>query len=120
MSALWERLKRPEIYLAALAATIAVLGADTLREPQKQWTARAYVSAIHLYQQRLSARLGARVKCRFEPTCSHYSEEAIKRYGIGRGLKMTASRLWRCRNDVTPGTRDPVPQSVRTADASGE
>ena len=120
MSALWERLKRPEIYLAIMVATAMLLGADALREPQNQWAARAYVAAIYFYQEHLSARLGARVLCRFEPTCSHYSEEAVMRYGIGRGLKMTASRLWRCRSGMTRGTRDPVPQSVQSADASSE
>lgn len=120
MSALRERLKRPEIYLAMMVTTAMLFGVDALREPRQQWSARRYVAVVHFYQEHFSARLGARVQCRFEPTCSHYSEEAVTRHGIGRGLKMTASRLWRCRNGVTRGTRDPVPQSVQSADASGE
>lgn len=34
--------------------------------------------------------------CNFEPSCSHYSQEAIRDYGLLRGLIMTGERLQRC------------------------
>jgi uncharacterized protein len=116
MSTLRERLKRPEIYLAAVAAFFVLAGADALREPQKQWSARGYVAVVHFYQRHVSGRIASRAQCRFEPTCSHYSEEAVERYGIGRGLRMTTARLWRCRSGVATGTRDPVPEVTQTAE----
>lgn len=46
--------------------------------------------------------------CRFEPTCSHYSEEAVRRHGYVHGLWLTARRLGRC-HPFNPGGYDPVP-----------
>jgi putative membrane protein insertion efficiency factor len=113
MSTLRQRLKRPETYLTLLASVFFLIGADALREPRRQWSARGYVAAVHLYQRHLS--LASRVQCKFEPTCSHYSEEAVDRFGIGRGLRLTAARLWRCRSGVTRGTQDPVPENTQAA-----
>lgn len=52
------------------------------------------LSALQLYQQRISPRIGP--KCGFKPSCSRYSVQAIRNYGILRGLVMTADRLLRC------------------------
>jgi uncharacterized protein len=49
------------------------------------------------------------VHCRFQPTCSRYSEEAMLAHGFPKGLWLTASRLFRCMPWVPAGTRDPVP-----------
>ena len=46
--------------------------------------------------------------CRFQPTCSHYALEAIKRHGFARGSWLTAKRLARC-NPFTKGGYDQVP-----------
>ena len=40
--------------------------------------------------------LGLRSPCRFYPTCSAYSIEAVKRYGALRGVEMILGRLMRC------------------------
>lgn len=34
--------------------------------------------------------------CRFQPSCSHYAEEAIRLHGPGRGVALAARRLLRC------------------------
>ena len=62
--------------------------------------------AIRLYQRAISPFL--LVACRYEPTCSEYSHQAISQHGLIRGLWLSMRRLARC----TPigGTGyDPVP-----------
>ena len=46
--------------------------------------------------------------CRFEPTCSRYAEEAVRRFGALRGASLAARRLLRCRPGAAAGY-DPVP-----------
>jgi len=46
--------------------------------------------------------------CRFTPSCSAYTYEAIDRYGVVKGGWMGVKRLVRC-NPFNPGGYDPVP-----------
>jgi len=47
--------------------------------------------------------------CRFEPTCSTYALDALREYGLLKGLAMSAWRLFRC-NPFVAGGLDPVPR----------
>jgi putative membrane protein insertion efficiency factor len=83
---------------------------DLRRDPSAQWTTAAAVGGIHLYQATLSpvyARLG--VQCRFTPTCSHYGEAVVSRFGVLRGGWLAAKRILRCGPWTPAGTADPAP-----------
>ncbi len=49
--------------------------------------------------------------CRFYPSCSTYSAEAIERYGVRKGLWLTLKRLSKC-HPFNPGGYDPVKNEV--------
>ena len=61
---------------------------------------------IRFYQRKISPLFGP--KCRFYPTCSAYTFEAIERYGAVRGVFLGIRRILRC-NLLFPGGVDPVP-----------
>ena len=63
------------------------------------------LGAIRLYQLTLSHLTPN--TCRFEPSCSRYSYEAILRHGLVRGGLMAVRRLSRC-HPFHPGGYDPV------------
>ncbi|MEG1603460.1 MAG: membrane protein insertion efficiency factor YidD [Cloacibacillus sp.] len=66
------------------------------------------IFCIRLYQAVLTPLLGGG-KCRFYPTCSHYAEEAVERYGALIGIWLSARRLVKC-GPWHPGGYDPVPE----------
>ena len=67
---------------------------------------RLFIVPIRLYQRVLSPWLPHR--CRFTPTCSQYTAEAIQKHGVVRGLWLGARRLLKC-HPFHPGGHDPVP-----------
>jgi hypothetical protein len=67
---------------------------------------RALLQApIIAYQRLISPAIPRR--CKYEPTCSRYAVEAIKEYGILKGLVLAGWRLLRC-NPWSYGGYDPV------------
>ena len=83
---------------------------DLRRPPSAQWTTAAAVGSIHLYQATLSPiyeKMG--VQCRFTVTCSHYGEEAIRKYGVAKGGYLASKRILRCGPWTAVGTVDAVP-----------
>lgn len=63
---------------------------------------------IAVYQYFLSPFLGS--ACRFHPSCSHYTREAIERHGALAGCYLGTRRLLRC-HPFHAGGLDPVPES---------
>jgi uncharacterized protein len=111
MSALRKRLKRPETYLAVLLLVAALAAIDSYRRPSAQVTARLYIAGVQLYQAVGRPLLKGHIRCRYRPTCSEYSIEAVSKHGIKRGPLLTVKRIDSCRTNVPMGTLDPVPSS---------
>jgi putative membrane protein insertion efficiency factor len=63
------------------------------------------IAPIVVYRRLISPALPRR--CKYEPTCSRYATEAIREYGILRGLVLAGWRLLRC-NPWSYGGYDPV------------
>jgi len=95
-------------WLLFVAFVALALGADNLRSPERQWSARALLAVIDLYQATASPVISAAgVNCRFEPSCSRYAEGAIHKHGAAGGVTRTAVRLARCGPWTPAGTVDP-------------
>ena len=67
---------------------------------------RLLLVLVEAYRVTLSPLLGG--FCRYQPSCSRYAEEALRRHGALRGARLTLQRLLRC-HPLRPGGFDPVP-----------
>ncbi|MBM3441426.1 MAG: membrane protein insertion efficiency factor YidD [Bacteroidetes bacterium] len=82
---------------------------DTTRQPYR-WIARVLavplILLIRFYQLALSPWIPA--SCRYTPTCSAYSIQALRKHGLFKGFRLTLARLSRCHPCGGSGY-DPVP-----------
>ncbi|MEO6811626.1 MAG: membrane protein insertion efficiency factor YidD [Isosphaeraceae bacterium] len=78
------------------------------RLPLRQWPGRLavnlLVATIRLYQITISPLFGS--ACRFEPSCSRYMIESLRKYGLIRGAWKGVCRVLRC-HPWHPGGYDP-------------
>ncbi len=82
---------------------------STMRPP---WYSAAGMAArlIRVYQKLVSPRLGK--NCRYTPTCSQYTLEAVERFGLIKGVGLGIRRIGRC-HPFAEGGYDPVPGDRR-------
>ena len=71
---------------------------------------RVFIGIIEGYQRWLSPMLGQ--NCRFHPSCSNYSIEAIKVHGSLIGSWLSFKRILKC-HPLHSGGLDPVPPKQR-------
>ncbi len=64
------------------------------------------LALIRIYQYAISPLIGRR--CRFFPTCSEYTAEALQKHGALKGARLGLKRICRC-HPWNPGGFDPVP-----------
>lgn len=65
-----------------------------------------FIFLVKVYQYLLSPLLPK--SCRFQPTCSNYTIEALKIHGLWKGMKLSVNRIFRCHPWGDSGY-DPVP-----------
>ena len=103
--------RRRRIILIAWAVLGIAALCDWTRPPNKQVSVAVY-NTIVIKGYRLIFQAPGKyiVRCRFKPTCSVYSEQAMLAHGFPKGVWLTTSRLFRCMPWVPYGTEDPVPE----------
>lgn len=111
MPTLPQRLRKPHPWLGLVLLLAILFVADIFRPPEKQLSSKAYRSGVSVYQWG-KPKCGFAGCCRYSPTCSRYSVEAVQNYGLVAGLDLTVERLRRCRTNVPLGTPDPVPAKI--------
>ncbi len=68
-------------------------------------TTISLIYLVRIYQLTLSPLLGS--SCRFEPSCSRYAIDALRKYGPLRGSWLSVKRISRC-HPLNDGGYDPV------------
>ena len=113
MSALPSAVNRRKRIVLIVTAVVAVAAlCDWMRPPRKQVSVLLYNTiVIGGYRAVLRPAGNHFIRCRFKPTCSAYSEEAMLTHGFPKGFVLTSWRLFRCMPWVPPGTEDPVPKA---------
>ena len=106
------KFSRSRKVLVLMLALFSALIADSLRPASEQITAQIYVAAVQAYQLIGRPFASHWVHCRYQPTCSVYSIQAVRTHGIAKGLYLTGCRLVSCFPNVPYGTLDPVPPAV--------
>ena len=70
----------------------------------------AFVAPIRFYQRAISPALPSR--CKYHPSCSHYAVDAVRRYGVLRGIVLAGWRLLRCNPWSHGGVDHPEDQTL--------
>ena len=65
------------------------------------------IKLINFYQKKISRLKNKNIRCKFYPTCSEYTKQAIQKYGIFRGCMLGFVRILKC-NPFSKGGYDPL------------
>lgn len=100
-----RRMKWAIILLLVVGAVV-----DWSRPPHRQLSVPLYEwTVIRSYRATLRPLTSWAVHCRFKPTCSQYSLEAVQKHGLPTGAWLTLRRLGRDMPWVKSDSSDPVP-----------
>lgn len=86
------------------------MGARAPSRRRESPVTRLLMALVRGYQLLFSAWVGG--QCRFTPTCSQYTLEALRRHGAARGSYLGAVRIARC-HPWCRGGSEPVPEVFR-------
>ena len=66
------------------------------------------IAIINFYQKHISCWLVQKnIRCKYYPTCSEYSKQAIEKYGVIKGCLLSIKRILKC-NPFSKGGYDPL------------
>ena len=69
---------------------------------------KLFIYLIELYQKYISKFLESKnIRCKFYPTCSEYTKQAIQKYGVLKGCMLGTRRIFKC-NPFSKGGYDPL------------
>ena len=69
---------------------------------------KIFISVINGYQKHISSWLNTKgVHCKYYPSCSEYTKQAIEKYGVVKGSIIGIKRILRC-NPFSKGGYDPL------------
>lgn len=69
---------------------------------------RLFIETIKIYKKTISPILSYfGIKCKYYPTCSEYTMQAIQKYGIIKGCFLGIKRILKC-NPFSKGGYDPL------------
>ena len=67
-----------------------------------------FIKMIGWYQKNISLWLESKnIRCKYYPTCSEYTKQAIEKYGVFKGIFLGLVRIIRC-NPFSKGGYDPL------------
>lgn len=83
---------------------------DGVRAPEQQVVTRVMAAMIEVYQRYVAEDIlkknNIRI-CRFTPSCSEYTKQALLRYGLYKGSVMGVWRIMRCNPSSAGGVDEP-------------
>lgn len=69
---------------------------------------KIFIKLINFYQKHISIWLESKnIRCKYYPTCSEYTKQAIEKYGVLKGMCLGIIRIIKC-NPFSKGGYDPL------------